>query len=224
VVPESLYLVHWYKNATGVFIASILSVLIIFIGTYFLLISYRKSAENQYRAHHDPLTKLPNRTLFADRLSIALATCNRKQTKLAILFVDLDNLKTINDVNGHTAGDAVLVEVARRMKACLRESDTIARIGGDEFIILLPEVDAEVNVMNVAEKVRAAFLDPVDVDGFSLKTSASIGVAVFPDHGQNASDLMNNADVAMYSAKSKGRNTIVMYGDHIAKTNIKDLL
>ena len=224
VVPESLYLVHWYKNATGVLIASILSVLIIFIGTYFLLISYRKNAENQYRAHHDPLTKLPNRTLFADRLSIALATSIRKQTKLAILFVDLDNLKTINDVNGHTAGDAVLVEVARRMKECLRESDTIARIGGDEFIILLPEVDTEVNVMKVAEKVRAAFLDPVDVDGFSLKTSASIGVAVFPDHGQNASDLMNNADVAMYSAKSKGRNTIVMYGDHIAKTTIKDLL
>jgi diguanylate cyclase (GGDEF)-like protein len=224
VVPESLYLVHWYKNATGVLIASILSVLIIFIGTYFLLISYRKSAENQYRAHHDPLTKLPNRTLFADRLSIALATCSRKQTKLAILFIDLDNLKTINDVNGHTAGDAVLVEVARRMKECLRESDTIARIGGDEFIILLPEVDTGDNVMKVAEKVRSAFRAPIDVDGFSLATSASIGVAVFPDNGQNASDLMNNADVAMYAAKSNGRNTIVMYGDQIAKSTLKDLL
>jgi diguanylate cyclase (GGDEF)-like protein len=223
-VPESLYLVNWYKNATGVLIASILSVLIIFIGTYFLLISYRKSAENQYRAHHDPLTKLPNRTLFSDRLSTALATCHRKHSKLAILFVDLDNLKTINDVNGHTAGDAVLIGVARRMIGCLRESDTVARIGGDEFIALLPDIDTEEHVMQVAEKIRRALMAPMDADGFSLSTSASIGVAVFPDHGQNASDLMNNADIAMYSAKSKGRNAIVMYGDQTAKTVLKDLL
>ena len=106
----------------------------------------------------------------------------------------------------------------------LRDGDTLARIGGDEFIILLPDVDTEENVMKVAEKIRAALILPIDIEGFSLITSASIGVAIFPYHGLNASDLMNNADVAMYSAKSKGRNTIVMYGDHIAKTTIKDLL
>jgi hypothetical protein len=100
VVPESLYLMNWYKNATGVLIASILSVLIIFMGSYFLLTSYRRSADHQYRAHHDPLTQLPNRTLFSDRLSTALAACNRKQSKLAILFVDLDDLKAINDKMG----------------------------------------------------------------------------------------------------------------------------
>ena len=121
VVPESLYLIHWYKNATGVLIASVLSMIVIFIGAYLFLLSYRKSAINQYHAHHDSLTKLPNRTLFSDRLSTALALCSRKQTKLAILYIDLDNLKTINDLNGHTVGDAVLVKVAERMSQCLRD-------------------------------------------------------------------------------------------------------
>ena len=101
VVPESLYLANWYKNAFGVLIASILSIFIILIGAYIFLLSYRRSAENEYRAHHDALTQLPNRTLFSDRLSTALVVCKRKQTELAILFIDLDNLKTINDVNGH---------------------------------------------------------------------------------------------------------------------------
>jgi diguanylate cyclase (GGDEF)-like protein len=211
-VPESLYLMNWYKNATGGLIASILSVLIICIGSYFLLMSYREGAENEYRAHHDPLTQLPNRTLFSDRLSTAIAACNRKQSKLAILFVDLDNLKAINDENGHTAGDAVLIKAAKRMTQCLRESDTIARIGGDEFVVLLPDIDSAALVIKVAEKIRTALMAPINADGFILKTSASIGIAIYPNHGLNASDLMANADAAMYAAKSKGKNTIVMYG------------
>ena len=211
-VPESLYLVNWYKNATGGLIASILSVLIIFIGAYFMLMSYREGAENEYRAHHDSLTKLPNRSLFSDRLSTALAACNRKQSKLAILFVDLDNLKTINDENGHVAGDALLIKVAKRMTQCLRESDTIARIGGDEFIVLLPDIDSAELVIKVAEKIRTALMTPMNADGFILKTSASIGIAIYPDHGLNASDLMTNADTAMYEAKSRGKNTVVMFG------------
>lgn len=211
-VPESLYLVNWYKNATGGLIASILSVLIIFIGAYFMLMSYREGAENEYRAHHDSLTKLPNRSLFSDRLSTALAACNRKQSKLAILFVDLDNLKTINDENGHVAGDALLIKVAKRMTQCLRESDTIARIGGDEFIVLLPDIDSAELVIKVAEKIRTALMTPMNADGFILKTSASIGIAIYPDHGLNASDLMTNADTAMYEAKSRGKNMVVMFG------------
>ena len=224
VVPETLYLANWYKNATGGLIATILSIIILFVGTYFLLSTYRRNAENQYRAHHDVLTKLPNRTLFSDRLSTALAVCKRKQTELALLFIDLDNLKTINDVNGHTAGDAVLVEVAKRMQHCLRESDTVARNGGDEFTVLLPDVGTEEAAMNVAEKIRAAMIAPIDADGYSLTTTASIGVAIFPFHGLNATDLMNNADIAMYAAKSKGRNTVVMCGDHTVKIALKDLI
>ena len=223
VVPESLYLSNWYKNAFGVLIASILSIIIIFIGAYTFLRSYRKSAENEYQAHHDSLTQLPNRILLSDRLSTALTVCKRKQSKLAILFVDLDNLKTINDVNGHTAGDGVLIEVAERMQNCLRESDTVARIGGDEFTVLLHDVGTEEDAMNVAEKIRSAMIAPIDVDGETLKTTVSIGVAIFPYHGLNATDLMNNADTAMYAAKSNGRNTIVMYGDNVVKVVIKDL-
>ena len=223
VVPESLYLVHWYRNATGVLIASVLSVIIIFIGAYLFLVSYRKSAEHQYNAHHDALTKLPNRTLFADRLSTALALSSRKQVKLAILFIDLDNLKTINDVNGHTSGDAVLVEVARRMQECLRDSDTVARIGGDEFTVLLPDIASEKDAINVAEKIRSTLITPIDVDGYSLKTSASIGVAIFPFHGLNATDLMNNADMAMYEAKSNGRNQIQVFGEKVLKSVFKDI-
>lgn len=224
VVPESLYLANWHKNAIGVLIASVLSVIIIFVGAYIFLVSYRKSAENEYQAHHDALTQLPNRTLFSDRLEIALANSRRNQTELALLFLDLDNLKTINDVNGHTAGDAVLVEVAKRMQQCLRDSDTVARIGGDEFTVLLPDVGTEAAAFTVAEKIRSALIEPFDADGYTLTTSASIGVAIFPFHGLNATDLMNNADTAMYAAKSKGRNVIVMYGEHTVKVVLKDLI
>jgi len=224
VVPETLYLANWHKNATGGLIATILSIFILFIGTYFLLKHYRRNAENEYRAHHDVLTQLPNRTLFSDRLSHALSICKRSQTKLAVLFVDLDNLKTINDVNGHTAGDAVLVEVSNRMRACLRDSDTVARLGGDEFIVLLPGIETEEDVMGVAEKIRNSLSGPINADGEVLTTSASIGVAIFPYHGLNPTDLMNNADIAMYAAKSKGRNTIVMYGDHTVKVTLNDLI
>jgi diguanylate cyclase (GGDEF)-like protein len=224
VVPESLYLSNWYKNAFGVLIASVLSIVVILIGAYSFLLSYRKGAENRFLAHHDALTLLPNRTLFSDRLSTALTVCKRNQSQLAILFIDLDNLKTINDIYGHTLGDAVLIEVSKRMQDCLRESDTVARLGGDEFIVLLPNIGNEQNAMNVAEKIRTALLAPIDTEGYSLTTSASIGVAVFPFQGLNASDLMNNADIAMYAAKSKGRNTIVMYGDHTLKVAVNETL
>lgn len=224
VVPESLYLANWSKNAIGVLIASVLSVIVIFIGAYSFLISYRRSAENEYQAHHDGLTQLPNRTLFSDRLEIALANSKRKQSKLALLFIDLDNLKVINDINGHIAGDALLAEVAKRMTNCLRESDTVARIGGDEFTVLLPDIADEDAVLIVAEKIRAALMDPIDADGYSLHTSASIGVAIFPLHGQNSTDLMNNADAAMYAAKSKGRNAIVIYAENMLNDIPKDLI
>jgi diguanylate cyclase (GGDEF)-like protein len=222
VVPENLFLVNWHKNALGGLLATIMSLVILFVGAYFLLDVYRRNAENQYRAHHDELTKLPNRTLFYDRLSTALAHSKQYQKKLAVLFIDLDNLKIINDVNGHNAGDAVLIEASRRMRQCLRSSDTIARIGGDEFIILLPEIDSEEGAVLVAEKIQAALIDRMDLDGYHLNTSASIGISVFPYHGLNATDLMNNADIAMYAAKFKGKNLIVLYGDHEVKISLND--
>ena len=223
VVPETLYLANWHKNATGGLIATILSIIILFIGAYFLLKNYRRNAENEYRAHHDVLTKLPNRTLFSDRLSHALAACKRNQTHLALLFIDLDNLKTINDVNGHTAGDAVLVEAANRMRSCLRDSDTVARLGGDEFIVLLPGVSDEKTVMVVAEKIRSALTLPIEADGCPVATSASIGVALYPNHGLNETDLMNNADIAMYEAKATGRNNVQIFGEQVMKSIFKEI-
>ena len=223
VVPETLYLANWYKNAMGGLIATILSIIILFIGTFFLLRTYRRNAENQYRAHHDVLTRLPNRTLFSDRLSYSLANCKRNQTKLALLFIDLDNLKTINDVSGHLVGDAVLMQVAERIRACLRDSDTVARLGGDEFIVLLPAVGDEKNALMVAEKIRSSLIMPMTAHGIPVSTSASIGVALYPDHGSNESDLMNNADMAMYEAKSSGRNTIQVFSDKVLKSVFKDI-
>jgi diguanylate cyclase (GGDEF)-like protein len=223
VVPESLYLANWYKNGAGVLIASIMSVFILFIGTYFLLGTYRRNAENEYHAHHDVLTKLPNRTLFSDRLSNTLAACKRNKTSLAILFIDLDNLKTINDLYGHTSGDAVLTEVSDRMRACLRDSDTVARIGGDEFVVLLPGVGKEQTAVMLAEKIRAALILPIEVDGTTISTSASIGVAIYPDHGLNDTDLMNNADIAMYEAKSSGRNAIKVFGNELVVNIFRDI-
>jgi diguanylate cyclase (GGDEF)-like protein len=223
VVPETLYLSKWYRNGSGGLVASALSILVLFIGTYFLLTTYRRNAENEYHAHHDVLTKLPNRTLFSDRLSNAIAACKRNQEALAILFIDLDNLKTINDVHGHTAGDLVLTEVSARMRQCLRDSDTVARIGGDEFVVLLPGVGTEETAVMLAEKIRTALILPIDLGGSTITTSASIGVALYPAHGLNDADLMNSADVAMYEAKSSGRNAIKVYGKDLVANIFRDI-
>lgn len=223
IVPESIYLANWYRNATGVLMATGVSLIALFIGTYLLFRTYRSDAENQYRAHHDLLTELPNRTLFADRLSLALSLAKRNQEKLAILFVDLDNLKTVNDVNGHNAGDILLKEVASRMKNVVRESDTVGRLGGDEFVILLPGIQTEEQAIHVAEKVRQSLLLPIDAEGQILSTSASIGIALYPNHGSNEVDLMNKADVAMYEAKSSGRNAIKVYEKEVMLGVIREL-
>jgi diguanylate cyclase (GGDEF)-like protein len=223
VIPEALYLANWHKNAVGVFLATALSLTALFVGGYLLLRAYRRNAESQYRAHHDVLTELPNRTLFSDRLQLALSVCKRQHTKLALLFIDLDNLKTVNDLHSHNAGDALLKEASLRMRNCVRESDTVGRFGGDEFVVILPGVDEEEQAIQVAEKIRLALAAPIDADGISLTTSASIGVALYPEHGQNETDLINNADVAMYEAKSSGRNQIKVFGDDVLRSAVVDL-
>ena len=219
VVPESIYLANWQKNAFGIFLATALSLVVLFVGTYVLLTTYRRNAEHHYKAHHDVLTRLPNRSLFSDRLQTSLAICKRKQEKLALLFVDLDNLKTINDEYSHSIGDALLIEVASRMKACVRETDTVARLGGDEFIILLPGVGGAEDAFKIAEKIKQAIIQPVVTHGATITTSASIGIAIYPDHGQDGFALMNNADRAMYEVKSAGRNSIRIFDDRFINTS-----
>jgi diguanylate cyclase (GGDEF)-like protein/PAS domain S-box-containing protein len=176
-------------------------------------ISHRKAAEGriQYLAHHDFLTGLPNRTLMCDRLTVALAQARRWTHVVAVLFINLDRFKVVNDTLGYTAGDAVLQQVAVRVKYCTREGDTVARLGGDEFMIVLPNLTSPQDAASVAQKVVQEFARPMQVDGQDLVVSASIGVSLFPADATRADDLVQNADTAMYSAKELGRNRYRFY-------------
>lgn len=173
-------------------------------------ISERKEAAELMRrmAHYDALTGLPNRALLSDRLRQALSSAKRDKTHLAVMFIDLDMFKPINDTLGHYIGDLLLKEVAKRMQDCLRESDTAARIGGDEFVVLLPTIETEQAALAVAEKIRHSLSLAFEVAGHTLHISSSIGVAVYPDHGSEERALLKNADNAMYYAKKNGRNNV----------------
>ncbi len=166
-----------------------------------------------YRAHHDVLTGLPNRILFADRLTQALAMALRENRRLALLFVDLDGFKEINDQFGHVTGDCVLEAVAARMLQSVRDSDTVSRFGGDEFVILLPDIRQTSDAQVAAEKVLIALTEPIDLDCGPVTIGASIGIAVFPANGTTAEALLRNADAAMYAAKRGGKNRYV-FGAH----------
>jgi diguanylate cyclase (GGDEF)-like protein/hemerythrin-like metal-binding protein len=174
-------------------------------------ISQRVQMENQVRelAFYDPLTGLANRRLALERLNQQLAQTRRAQAKLALLFVDLDHFKPINDELGHDVGDWLLKSVAQRILACLRESDTAARLGGDEFVVLLPDLQSPDAALTVAEKIRVALAQEfVTEQGVVLAISSSIGVAIYPDHAQTDKDLLRLADEALYRAKKRGRNAV----------------
>ncbi len=162
-------------------------------------------ARAQHLADHDPLTGLPNRRLLEDRLTQALALGQRHRSQTAVMFVDLDRFKTINDSLGHAVGDALLKEVAGRLVAQLRTGDTICRIGGDEFVVVLPEVKRSSDVAQVAQKVIEQLSQPVVIEEREIVVTPSIGIAVFPDDGRDAETLIRNADAAMYHAKELGR-------------------
>jgi diguanylate cyclase (GGDEF)-like protein/PAS domain S-box-containing protein len=184
-------------------------------------ITERKAMEERLKrvAEYDSLTELPNRALFSDRLQHAIAHCRREGSHLALMFVDLDDFKPINDTFGHHAGDLLLQAVARRMQQCTRESDTVGRIGGDEFVVLLPAVVQANDALSVAEKIRAALAQPFHVDGYGeLRVSCSIGVALFPEHGHDDITLSRNADDAMYHAKSRGNNAVQLYSEETRTT------
>jgi diguanylate cyclase (GGDEF)-like protein/PAS domain S-box-containing protein len=172
-------------------------------------ISERKAAQAriEHLAHHDPLTDLPNRMLLADRMDQAIAQARRSERSVAVLFVDLDHFKHINDSLGHAIGDQVLIEASRRIRSKVRASDTVARLSGDEFVVLLPEATGVDGVVRVVAGIAAAIGDPLQVEGNRLRMSASIGVSLFPRDGSDASTLLTNADLAMYHAKSAGRAT-----------------
>lgn len=176
-------------------------------------ISERKKSRERidFLAHHDSLTELPNRALLNDRLEMAINTAKRRGEKVGLLFIDLDRFKNINDSLGHAAGDQILRLTAARLSATVRTDDTVARLGGDEFVVLLPRVRDERNLVEVAIKLREELLLPYILEEIPLHLSPSIGIAVYPDDGEDPSTLIKNADAAMYLAKEKGRNNYQFY-------------
>lgn len=176
-------------------------------------ISERRANEERIRflAEHDSLTGLPNRLLFNDRLTMAMAGARRRGGRLALMFLDVDRFKNINDSLGHHVGDQVLVQIARRIKSVLRETDTVGRPGGDEFALLLPEIASEDDAAHVAAKVLACLAEPCVVSDRQLAVTASIGIALYPDDGGDAETLSANADAAMYHSKDEGRNNYAFF-------------
>lgn len=160
-------------------------------------------ARLQYMAQYDALTGLPNRAFLHDRLERALAGARREQGRMSVLYLDLDEFKQVNDALGHAAGDLLLREVADRLKLCVRDSDTVARLGGDEFVVVLVNIRLPEHASMVAEKIHCAVRQPMNIAGRSLSILPSIGIALYPEHGDNAQVLLGHADAAMYSAKRR---------------------
>ena len=184
-----------------------------------------KETEQRIRslAYYDPLTNLPNRRLFADRLNVAIAHAHRHHGNLAVMFVDLDRFKRINDSLGHAVGDEILEEVSRRLVHAVRDDDTVARIGGDEFIVLLGEIEDVDGVAAVARRMTASMLEPVRAGEQELVISCSVGISIYPDDGNSADDLIQNADTAMYRAKEAGRNSFQLYSPAMNTRSLEHL-
>ncbi len=173
---------------------------------------FKKSrAQIDFLAHHDNLTGLPNRVLLNDRLEMAINTAARQGEKVGVLFIDLDRFKNVNDSLGHSVGDQLLIEAAKRLSSTVRTGDTVSRLGGDEFVVLFPKIKNETTLADLTIKLRDVLQHPYKIGGISLHITPSIGIAIFPDDGENVSTLIKNADAAMYLAKEKGRNNYQFY-------------
>jgi diguanylate cyclase (GGDEF)-like protein len=194
-------------------IALIISVLDLRLESRTAILAISLAEANQeltYLALHDNLTKLPNRVLLGDRLDSAIQSANRENSRFALMFMDLDGFKTVNDAYGHHIGDLLLVEVAQRIGLNVRSQDTIARVGGDEFV-LLASVAEPADAATLADKVLTAIQEPFQVAGRLLRISTSIGIAIYPGNGARQDDLLTNADAAMYHAKASGRNAYCFF-------------
>ena len=221
----------WSRRKDGSAYASLLTINVVKdesgeIKHYVSLISditplRKKQEQMEHLAHFDALTDLPNRILLADRLQQAMAHVSRHKQSLAVLYLDLDYFKEVNDKHGHNAGDQLLITVSHRMKDALRNVDTLARIGGDEFVAVLLDVGTPVECNHLAERILHACAEPVLIDGNLLQVSASIGMTIYPQDNTDADELMRHADRAMYEAKQAGRNRVLMF-DSALDSEIKN--
>ena len=224
----TIYQQLFNPNIHEVYMRSSISAIIIifsFIGSV-LVIHYKQAnlvlKENEkrlrYMAQHDNLTGLPNRMLFSDRLQQEIFIAKRDKKYFAVMFLDLDKFKPVNDMFGHGVGDLLLKETAKRIQDCVRESDTVARFSGDEFIVLFRAIEHKQDAMVVAEKIRHALNQPFELVGQNLQISSSTGVAIYPDHGTDEGQLLKNADIAMYCAKDNGRNMVQLFQPEMLAT------
>ncbi|TVM00998.1 MAG: hypothetical protein CV087_11995 [Candidatus Brocadia sp. WS118] len=215
----------------SVFYADVNTSLITFAGKTYLMgilrdVTERRQTEEKIRhlAFHDALTNLPNRMLFTDRLNLALAHAHRTKEMFAVLFMDLDRFKIVNDTLGHTVGDQLLRGVADRLKNCMREDDTIARLGGDEFSLLLPGITREEDVNTIAYKIIEILKKPWTINGHELYVTASLGIVLYPNDGKDAETLLKNADSAMYHAKEQGKNNYQFYTSTMHAESLKKMI
>ena len=181
------------------------------------------AARVEYLAYHDGLTALPNRSLFSKLLGQGITQAHRYNRRLAVMFLDLDRFKQINDTLGHDAGDQLLQEVAARLKECLRDSDTVARLGGDEFVVLLPELVEQADVAGVAQKILSSVARPFVLLGQEFRVTASIGISTYPHDGLDEQTLTKNADIAMYQAKEEGKNNFQFYSETLNANSLQRL-
>jgi len=194
-----------------------------FLGISYDLTEKKRAEEYIYHvAHHDPLTGLPTRTLLRDRLEVAIERARRSQDNLAVMMIDLDNFKRVNDSLGHQAGDTVLCEISRRLKSCVRNSDTVARMGGDEFVVFLSELTNLSDIQNICQKLLTSIAQPIRIGSHEIIITASIGIGLFPDC-QDADTLFKNADLAMYDVKARGRNGSEVYTPELAMQALQEL-
>jgi len=205
------WMIHLFYAVVGIMLGIILSIRQHRVDKVFKKIDTDKRLH--YLATHDPLTNLPNRTLLFDRLNHALSVAKRQKTLLGILFFDLDNFKQVNDSCGHATGDKLLSITAERLQSCLRESDTVARIGGDEFVILLEGITNRNAITHAGQKILSCISKPILIGEITFTLSASIGASIYPWDDSDINTLLEHADEAMYHAKAKGYGTISFYGE-----------
>jgi len=222
----------WNRHKDGHFFPEWLSISTIrdeqgevqnYIGIFTDISEHKRNEERiRHLAYYDALTNLPNRAFFRERLAAALAHAEREGEPMAVFVLDLDHFKHINDSLGHLIGDALLQEAARRMRTAVREQDTVARPGGDEFMLILPGTDAD-GAAHTAQKIVKALSQPMRIEGHELHISCSLGISLYPDNGQAGSDLIGNADVAMYRAKQRGRNAYQFFTEEMQREAVNAL-